>query len=46
MCVMAPKLVEVGKNQNIELLMNSEVFRLEGGAGTFSERPCGPGQGG
>lgn len=35
MCVMAPKLVEVGKNPNIELLMNSEVFRLEGGPGHF-----------
>ncbi|HOD75303.1 MAG TPA: FAD-dependent oxidoreductase, partial [Syntrophorhabdaceae bacterium] len=35
MCVMAPKLVEVGKNPNIELVMNSEVFRLEGGPGHF-----------
>jgi len=35
MCVMAPKLVEVGKNPNIELLMNSEVVRLEGGPGNF-----------
>ncbi len=35
MCVMAPKLVEVGKNPNIELLMNSEVVRLEGGPGRF-----------
>ncbi len=35
MCVMAPKLVEVGKNPNIELLMNSEVLRLEGGPGHF-----------
>ncbi len=35
MCVMAPKLVEVGKNPNIELLMNSEVFRLEGEPGHF-----------
>jgi len=35
MCVMAPKLVEVGKNPNIELLMNSEVFRLEGTPGRF-----------
>ncbi len=35
MCVMAPRLVEVGKNPNIELLMNSEVFRLEGGPGHF-----------
>lgn len=36
MCVMAPKLVEVGKDPNIELLMNSEVFRLEGGPGNFT----------
>ena len=36
MCVMAPKLVEVGKNPNIELLMNSEVFRLDGGPGNFT----------
>jgi len=35
MCVMAPKLVEVGKNPNIELLMNSEIVRLEGEAGRF-----------
>jgi len=35
MCVMAPKLVEVGKNPNIELLMNSEVVRLEGNPGLF-----------
>jgi heterodisulfide reductase subunit A-like polyferredoxin len=35
MCVMAPKLVEVGKDPNIELLMNSEVFRLEGKPGHF-----------
>ncbi|MHB8111797.1 MAG: FAD-dependent oxidoreductase, partial [Syntrophorhabdaceae bacterium] len=35
MCVMAPKLVEIGKNPNIELLMNSEVFRLSGEAGDF-----------
>ncbi len=36
MCVMAPKLVEVGKNPNIELLMNSEVFAIEGEAGNFT----------
>ncbi|MEN6615410.1 MAG: FAD-dependent oxidoreductase, partial [Syntrophorhabdus sp.] len=36
MCVMAPKLVETGKNPNIELLMNSEVFRLDGEAGNFT----------
>jgi heterodisulfide reductase subunit A-like polyferredoxin len=36
MCVMAPKLVEVGRDPNIELLMNSEVVNIEGEAGDFS----------
>ncbi|MRR38474.1 FAD-binding protein, partial [bacterium] len=35
MCGMAPKLVVVGENPKIALLMNSEVFRLEGGPGHF-----------
>ncbi|MDD5009973.1 MAG: FAD-dependent oxidoreductase, partial [Syntrophorhabdaceae bacterium] len=35
MCIMAPKLVEVGRNPNIELLMNSEVTALEGMPGNF-----------
>jgi heterodisulfide reductase subunit A-like polyferredoxin len=36
MCIMAPKLVEVGRNPNIELLMNSEVTTLEGAPGSFT----------
>jgi heterodisulfide reductase subunit A-like polyferredoxin len=35
MCIMAPKLVEVGRNPNIELLMNTEVVSLEGEPGRF-----------
>ena len=36
MCIMAPKLVEVGRNPNIELLMNTEVVALEGKPGNFT----------
>jgi heterodisulfide reductase subunit A-like polyferredoxin len=36
MCIMAPKLVEVGRNLNIELMMNTEVVALEGEPGNFS----------
>lgn len=36
MCIMAPKLVEVGRNPNIELLMNTEIVALEGKPGNFS----------
>ncbi|HOE17653.1 MAG TPA: FAD-dependent oxidoreductase [Syntrophorhabdaceae bacterium] len=36
MCIMAPKLVEVGRNPNIELLMNSQVISLEGEPGSFT----------
>ncbi len=36
MCIMAPKLVEVGRNPNIELLMNTEVVALEGEPGNFN----------
>ena len=35
MCIMAPKLVEVGRNPNIELLMNTEIVALEGEPGNF-----------
>ena len=35
MCIMAPKLVEVGRNPNIELLMNTDVVALEGEPGNF-----------
>jgi heterodisulfide reductase subunit A-like polyferredoxin len=33
---MAPKLVEVGRNPNVELLMSSEVVALEGEPGSFT----------
>jgi heterodisulfide reductase subunit A-like polyferredoxin len=36
MCIMAPKLVEVGRNPNVELLMSSEVVALEGQPGNFT----------
>ena len=36
MCIMAPKLVEIGRNPNIELLMNTEVVALEGEPGNFT----------
>lgn len=36
MCIMAPKLVEVGRNPNIELFMSSEVIGLEGIPGNFT----------
>jgi heterodisulfide reductase subunit A-like polyferredoxin len=35
MCIMAPKLVEVGRNPNVELLMSSELVALEGQPGNF-----------
>ena len=35
MCIMAPKLVEVGRNPNVELLMSSEVVALDGEPGNF-----------
>lgn len=36
MCIVSPKLVEVGRHRNIELLTHSEVLRLEGSAGNFT----------
>ncbi len=36
MCIMAPKLVEVGRNVNVELLMSSEVVALDGEPGNFT----------
>ena len=36
MCIMAPKLVEVGRNPNVELLMCSEVVGLSGEPGRFT----------
>jgi heterodisulfide reductase subunit A-like polyferredoxin len=38
MCTISPKLVEVGRHRNIELLTNSEVLDLKGEAGNFTVR--------
>jgi heterodisulfide reductase subunit A len=35
MCILSPKLVEVGRHPNIELLMNSELTKVEGEKGNF-----------
>jgi heterodisulfide reductase subunit A len=35
MCIVSPKLVEVGRHRNIELLTHSELQRLDGEAGQF-----------
>ena len=35
MCILSPKLVEVARHPNIELLTNSEVTAVEGTAGEF-----------
>jgi NADH:ubiquinone oxidoreductase subunit E/NAD-dependent dihydropyrimidine dehydrogenase PreA subunit len=36
MCIMAPKLVEVARHPNVELLSYSEVIDVEGSAGNFT----------
>ncbi len=36
MCTMAPRLVEVGRNRDVEILSLSDVQRVEGAAGHFS----------
>jgi len=36
MCTISPKLVETGRHLNIELLMDSEVVKVEGEAGNFT----------
>ena len=36
MCIMAPKLVEVGRNPNIELMMSTEIIALQGEPGNFT----------
>ena len=36
MCIMSPKMVDVGRHINIEVLTNTEVTGLEGEAGNFS----------
>jgi heterodisulfide reductase subunit A-like polyferredoxin len=35
MCIMSPKLVEVGRHLNIHILTNAELDRIEGEAGNF-----------
>jgi len=35
MCIMAPKLVAAGRDQNIELITNAEISKLEGEQGNF-----------
>jgi NADH:ubiquinone oxidoreductase subunit E/NAD-dependent dihydropyrimidine dehydrogenase PreA subunit len=36
MCTMAPRLVEIGRHRDIELLPLSEVVHVQGGAGNFT----------
>jgi heterodisulfide reductase subunit A len=36
MCIMAPKLVETGRHQNIELITNANLEKVEGEAGNFT----------
>ena len=36
MCTISPKLVEVGRHRNIELLTNTEILDLKGSAGNFT----------
>ncbi|RJO72427.1 MAG: 4Fe-4S dicluster domain-containing protein, partial [Myxococcales bacterium] len=38
MCIISPKLVELGRNKNIELLTHSEVESVEGEMGRFTVR--------
>lgn len=35
MCIMAPKLVETGRHNNIKLITNADVGKVEGKAGNF-----------
>ncbi|MCF6291510.1 MAG: FAD-dependent oxidoreductase [Desulfobacterales bacterium] len=38
LCILAPKLVEAGRDPNIEILTKSELIRLAGQAGNFTAR--------
>ncbi len=38
MCILAPKLVAVGRHLNIEILTNTELLGLDGEAGSFRAR--------
>src|SRR5512136_2199457 len=36
MCTISPKLVETGRHLNIQLMMDSGVLKVDGGAGNFN----------
>lgn len=38
MCTISPKLVEVGRHPNIEIMTNSEVLEVQGRVGNFTAR--------
>ena len=38
MCIMSPKMVDVGRHINIEILTNTEVVGIEGDAGNFTAK--------
>ncbi len=38
MCIVSPKLVDVGRHLNVELMTNAEVLEVTGAAGQFSVR--------
>src|SRR6056297_610845 len=38
MCTLSPKLVEVGRHMNIDLITGAEVTKVEGGKGNFRVR--------
>ncbi len=38
MCIMSPKMVDVGRHINIEILTNTDVVGIEGKAGNFTTR--------
>ncbi|NOR10235.1 MAG: FAD-binding protein, partial [Desulfovibrionaceae bacterium] len=38
MCIISPKLVEVGRHLNINMITNTEVEGLEGEAGNFTAK--------
>ena len=38
MCTISPKLVETGRHLNIQLMMDSEVMKVDGQAGNFTVR--------
>jgi len=43
MCIISPKLVEVGRHPNIKLIPNAEVLGLEGSVGKFTAKVrCDP----